>query len=166
MWLIGVALIAIILARILFIALMVACGVPHVVIERSVGQVYMRRWWILPRNNWCNIYLHQFLLSDEPRLHDHPYSWISIVLKGGYFENLYKRACRVVLPGSIRYGKATDLHYITLFPDWSKGNLRGTSLRPAWTIFITGRRKRDWGFLILDKWVPWRQVLRNGSEIC
>ena len=38
------------------------------------GQDYMRRWWVIPRNAYCNIYLHNFLHSDtDAALHDHMY---------------------------------------------------------------------------------------------
>jgi hypothetical protein len=35
---------------------------------------YLLRWWIIPRNRWCNVYLHKILRDDDPRaLHDHPW---------------------------------------------------------------------------------------------
>ena len=35
---------------------------------------YLRRWWVIPRNRLFNVYLHQFLRSDDDRaLHDHPW---------------------------------------------------------------------------------------------
>ena len=34
---------------------------------------YMRRWFIVPRNPYQNIYLHEVLRSDDDRAgHDHP----------------------------------------------------------------------------------------------
>jgi hypothetical protein len=53
----------------------------------SPGGPYMRRWWIIPRNRFLNIYLHQILRDDDDRaLHDHPWWNVSIILRGGYFE--------------------------------------------------------------------------------
>lgn len=50
-------------------------------------QPYMRRWWLIPRNRFFNIYLHNILRSDDDRaLHDHPWRWCSILLRGAYFE--------------------------------------------------------------------------------
>ena len=61
-------------------------GEPDFTIHRGEG-VYMRRWYVIPRNRFFNIYLHHFLQSDDPRaLHDHPWWNVSIVLKGGYWE--------------------------------------------------------------------------------
>ncbi len=49
---------------------------------------YVRRWWIIPRNRFFNIYLHQFLHSDDDRaLHDHPWVNFSYLLRGGYLEH-------------------------------------------------------------------------------
>jgi hypothetical protein len=48
---------------------------------------YLLRWFIIPRNPIFNIYLHQFLRSDDDRaLHDHPWPWCSILLRGSYAE--------------------------------------------------------------------------------
>src|SRR5208282_805597 len=50
---------------------------------------YMERWWIRrPKEGrkWtCR--LHHILRSDEDRhLHDHPWPYVTIILKGGYWE--------------------------------------------------------------------------------
>jgi hypothetical protein len=34
-----------------------------------------------------NITLHKVLVSDEPTLHDHPWSWGAFIIKGGYWEH-------------------------------------------------------------------------------
>ena len=48
----------------------------------------MRRWWVIPRNKWFNVYLHHFLRSDDDRaLHDQPWWNLSILLDGEYTEH-------------------------------------------------------------------------------
>lgn len=48
---------------------------------------YLLRWWLIPRNRVFNIYLHKFLRDDDDRaLHDHPWFWCSIMLRGEYVE--------------------------------------------------------------------------------
>lgn len=48
---------------------------------------YLLRWWLIPRNPLFNIYLHKFLRDDDDRaLHDHPWFWCSILLRGEYVE--------------------------------------------------------------------------------
>src|SRR5881392_3402104 len=54
----------------------------------SPDRPYLQRWWLLPRNPVLNVYLHQFLRDDDDRaLHDHPWDWCSVLLKGGYCEH-------------------------------------------------------------------------------
>lgn len=32
-----------------------------------IGDDYLRRWWVIPRNPYANVYLHEILHSDEGR---------------------------------------------------------------------------------------------------
>lgn len=112
---------------------------------------YLKRWYLIPRNPFFNIYLHHFLRSDDDRaLHDHPWVSISYILAGSYLEHRisaggihhkdeYKTGdCIVRLSG--KYAHRIELH---------KGSV--------WTLFITGPRYRQWGFHCPDAgWVHWR----------
>jgi hypothetical protein len=111
-------------------------------------QPYMRRWWLLPRNRFFNVYLHEFLRSDDDRaLHTHPWRWnLSILLRGRYREwvggapdaFVERRAPAI----KFRWGAAA--HRIEL----TEGH--------AWTLFLTGRVVREWGFLCPHGFVHWR----------
>lgn len=60
---------------------------PDVVIG-EVHRPYLLRWWVIPRNPVFNVYLHRFMRSDDDRaLHDHPWSNLSILLRGSYGEH-------------------------------------------------------------------------------
>lgn len=49
---------------------------------------YLLRWWLIPRNPVFNVYLHQFMRSDDDRaLHDHPWANCSVLLRGAYTEH-------------------------------------------------------------------------------
>lgn len=111
---------------------------------------YLRRWWIIPRNRWCNVYLHQILRSDDDRaLHDHPWWNVSILLRGAYREVIphpvYPRTTthKRRSAGSIVLRRATALHRLEV--------ARG----PVWSLFITGPRVREWGFACPQGWVRW-----------
>ena len=39
---------------------------PDFVIGRP-GKPYLLRWWVIQRNRWFNIYLHQILENDDDR---------------------------------------------------------------------------------------------------
>lgn len=160
----GIALAALLLTRVIYLGIMVACGTPHVIIERAPGEQYLLRWWVIPRNNWFNIYLHKFLLSDEPVFHDHPYSWLSVILWGGYTEVRWPSSFSIRKAGSVRYGRAEDLHYIELFADWKNMRNGMPGSKPAWTLFITGERRRMWGFRLKEGWVPWTERVSTGSS--
>lgn len=132
---------------------------------------YLLRWWLIPRNPLFNIYLHKFLRDDDDRaLHDHPWFWCSIILHGDYVEvteraGITIRAHRV--RGSVRCASPWRAHRVELYPWWlgsddvempplvqrNDMNLRA----PAWTLFITGPRLRNWGLHCPGRgWVPWQ----------
>jgi hypothetical protein len=96
-----------------------------------------------------NIYLHHILLSDEPVLHDHPWNWTTLVLKGGYFETTPQgRFWRG--PGSLRFAKATEMHYLEI----NEG-------QPCWTLFMRGQPQRVWGFATAKGWLDYKAYLRQ-----
>ena len=75
-----------------------------------VGDRYMLRWFLLPRNSWLNVYLHHFLHSDDDRaLHDHPYWSVSICLRGRSVEHLQDRI-RLVERGCVVFRSAPTPH--------------------------------------------------------
>ena len=120
---------------------------------------YMKRWWIIPRNRFFNIYLHHFLRSDDDRaLHDHHWWNVSILLRGSYIEHTPKGLVVRSAP-AIAFRIAEAAHRIQLF-----GSIRGEL--PVWTIFITGPRVRDWGFHCKQGWVSQKDFLapREGNE--
>jgi hypothetical protein len=121
----------------------------------STDDPYLLRWWIIPRNRWFNIYLHRFLRSDDDRaLHDHPWVNISILLKGAYVEHTAKGARRYAA-GAIKVRLPTSAHKIEL----TEG--------PCWTLFLTGPRIREWGFLCPKGWRHWREFTNpiNKGEV-
>lgn len=115
---------------------------------------YLLRWWLIPRNRVFNIYLHKFLRSDDDRaLHDHPWVWCSILLRGSYVEWSKPQPGEVLLShverftaGSARFHRARYAHRLVID--------RGAS---CWTLFITGPVVREWGFHCPQGWVPWRK---------
>lgn len=102
---------------------------------------YMRRWVLMTR--WGGIRIHHILRSDNDRhFHDHPMSFLSLILVGGYKEYRPNQKPRVFKPGSVLFRKAEDCHYL---------KLRG---RTTWTFVLSGPYRRDWGFHTEDGWIP------------
>lgn len=119
----------------------IMCRVPDFVI----GGDYMSRWYIIPRNESMNLYLHQITRSDLDVMHDHPWDNSSLLISGGYLEHtpdgVFQRG-----PGDIVERKAEDAHKLELLYD-----------QPAVSLFFTGRKRREWGFHCPNGWVPWQQ---------
>lgn len=109
-----------------------------------IGGDYMRRWYIIPRNEYLNLYLHEMLRSDEDVMHDHPWDNVSLVIRGGYVEHTPEASYRRS-PGNVISRKATDAHRLEL-----------TDGQPSISLFMTGPKLREWGFHCPKGWVPWQ----------
>lgn len=124
---------------------------PDYTIVRQDGSVYLRRWWVIPRNEMCNVYLHEILLSDDDRaFHDHPWPNTSMILDGGYIEHtpdgITERSA-----GDVVSRGATALHRLVV-PEGGR----------AVTLFMTGPKEREWGFACPDGWVRWDVFEKEG----
>jgi hypothetical protein len=113
-------------------------------------RTYLRRWYLI-ETPFLGVKLHHIKLSDNPErgYHDHPWSFLSIKLRGGYRERLLlDRGHREVLTGRHRvtYRRAEAMHLVVL-DDEEQG---------CWTLVFSGPRRRKWGFRKpLGGWVPW-----------
>lgn len=121
------------------------------VIRPTNGQAYMRRWFVVRRNRFLNVYLHHVLRSDDDRaLHDHPWPSVSIMLWGAMgevYKGRYGEAYRAIAERRIVWRGARFAHRLVL-PEHSLG---------AITLFITGPRIRSWGFYCPKGWRHWRE---------
>lgn len=148
---------------------------------RIIGNNYMTRYFIIPRNPWFNIYLHRYTGSDDDRaLHDHPWRSVSFLLKGElqehsktdhfdthksvnrehtYYSGERFGTCETTRITAVyrflpKFRSAKYTHRIELMSD------------TAWTLFFTGPKIREWGFHCPKGWVHWRQFTdRSGNNI-
>jgi len=126
---------------------------PPDVIIGDTNSPYMRRWFIIPQNKIINIYLHHFLRSDDDRaLHDHPWSNLSILLKGSYTEHS-------VRPGQIEVKSVLQKGQVKFRISGKYAHRIELTDGECWTLFITGPKYRKWGFHCKGGWVPWNQFL-------
>ncbi len=91
---------------------------------------------------WFGIYLHKLCGPDaRSELHDHPWSFISFVLRGGYTE---------FVPGPYyaqsRYVKRVNVKRFNKSYHW----IAELDRTPTWTLVFVGRRRRVWGYLDRD----------------
>lgn len=111
---------------------------------------YIVRLHVL-KTPWFALCLHRILKPDpEPYLHDHPVSFLSIILRGGYTEHRVRSSSHGVLR-TIRHRwfnfiRATpeDRHTIC---DVEPGTV---------TLCLMGPKVRDWGFHAERGWVHWK----------
>lgn len=114
---------------------------------------YLSRWWIIPRNQFFNIYLHNFVGDDDDRAaHDHPWWSFSFLLKGRLQEEV-----QVHQPHGHRYEASvrTIKWLAPYFREATHAHIMRLQTKNAWTLFITGPRIREWGF-----WVSEPVILR------
>lgn len=98
---------------------------------------YLIRWRF--ESPWGSIRLHHWLAQDDPRhRHDHPWNFITFVLKGGYTDLSPNGDSHLRAP-AVQYRAAEHQH--TVVPD--EGG--------AWTVIITGPKIRRWGFWVNGK---------------
>jgi len=122
---------------------------------------YMTRWRVLSAP-WFGLYLHRIDKPDpRPTLHDHPWPFLSLILRGGYTEDVglrppgretspvTGRRSRSWRQGSIHRMRKSDAHTIT-----------GLRRSPTWTLLLVGRRQPSepsWGYWDREGWTPFDQ---------
>lgn len=134
------------------------------IIKSQKGEIHFKRWKFVELP-WFGIYIHKILKSDEDlHPHSHPWDFISLILKGGYWEydkTLFERKLFQVF--SVNKKQNSEFHKIDL-------------VMPTWTLIIRGRKRWGWadGVKVSDwnYWVDGKMVnhqvyrhLKNNGEL-
>ena len=136
-------------------------------IERA--HTYLHRWWLLSLPGAIRTYLHHYLGSDWSRCpHDHPKTFWSIGLWGGYVEETYRFfKVKDADENSVTYRQIERRQYrapwIRKFDALHTHRLR-TTKKGCWTLCITGREWRNWGFWSNGRWIHWRNYIFEGER--
>jgi len=89
-------------------------GRKRVIMDRFENEPYLTRYYLFLKNRkWFpfNVFLHNFHKGDLDDLHDHPWPYLTIIIRGGYWEHTPKgRFWRA--PGHIRISTPSSLHRI------------------------------------------------------
>ena len=135
-----------------FHELMNKLGRYRLIPDRRTGADYMHRYYLLLKDRkWFpfNVTLHKIVRSDDPIMHDHPWPYMTIVLKGGHYEHtpVFDQEGKMIAsfrewrgPGSIIKRGAKEYHWLELDNE-----------SPATTLFFMGKQQREWGFLVEPK---------------
>ena len=113
--------------------------------DRVIQGDYLHRWHLIPKNRFLNLYLHNFNRPDastHAHAHDHPWWSVTLVLKGWYVEEQRSGDRKRICPFLLRFRPAMLAHRVS-----------AVSPEGCWTLFITGRKRREWGFWVGEKWV-------------
>lgn len=133
-------------------------------LRRSDGQVYLDRWG-LEWNRVGGIFIHKMSAPDPGiDLHDHPWWFTSLTLKGGYDEERCGTA--VASPfaliqdrrgrdfrGSVRRRAPLSFQSTPLHKAHRIIRLHQVT---SWSLVIHGPKRREWGFYTPNGWIHWR----------
>ena len=144
-------------------------GRHRIILDRQSNEPYLERYYVFLKDRKrfpFNIFIHKFLKSDPDDVHDHPWPYATLILKGGYYEWVPQFNSQGQKMGSIRYWrgpghfricKATSYHRIELDPGVE-----------CWTMFMPGPQRREWGFLVgsagKEKWIHNETYLANRAK--
>ena len=124
-------------------------------------KTYLRRWRVI-QTPWFAIYLHKIFLPDRDRpMHDHPFNFWSLILKGGYEERVNRTVWQaelgwenMVITNSWR---AWSWHKMSIIDCHNIDRLYES---PTWSLVFVGRRQKDWGFVVPGEgWVQHKEYL-------
>ena len=80
-----------------------------------------------------SVRVHHWLGPDDDRAHhDHPWWFVTFVVKGSYDDHT-PEGVEHLPAGSVRFRPMLHRHYVVPTPS-------------AWTVLITGPKRRRWGF--------------------
>lgn len=124
----------------------------RMVIPCENGLAYLARLRII-QTPWFGIYLHDIYEPDADRdPHNHPWSFISIVLRGHYTERLYEHPAPPT-----EYVEQTHRRF-SAHRMGRRSAHRITEAAPGLkTLILVGPRRSNWGFFTPSSFVPWQQ---------
>jgi hypothetical protein len=137
----------------------------RIIMDRVDNEPYLERYYVFLKDRTLfpfNVFLHKFLKSDPDDVHDHPWPYATLILKGGYWEWIpqfdadgkkFGEIAHWRGPGHFRVCSANSYHRIELDPSVT-----------AWTLFMPGPQKREWGFLVNNKWIPHGEYLKHRAQ--
>jgi hypothetical protein len=135
---------------------------PVLEIKNRSGILHFRRWKIF-KFKYCALYFHGIYHKDEEKhLHNHPWNYASLILKGGIYEiyqkDINSRECfHYVGPLSFIKRKASWFHKLRILKDD----------KPVYTLFFTWGKEKDWGYNVSGMFVNHQKyrILKNQDKL-
>lgn len=123
-------------------------------IRSKDGVLHFKRWRLL-KAPWFEIYIHGIYKEDQDKyLHNHPWKIWTMILKGGYFEELHNGEHRLRAFGHMAYAKTSDFHKIQKMRDV-----------PTYSLAIVGKRRNvDWGYMVDGRFIDHISFRENKNK--
>lgn len=130
-------------------------------LRRHDGAIYLDRWGLDVRR-LGGVFIHKMSAPDPGwDLHNHPWAFASLVLKGGYVEEraLLQRAPGLALEAEQLGRRSRGLASIRRRWSWRVLRLdechRITKILggTCWTLVFHGPYRHDWGFVLPTGWI-------------
>jgi hypothetical protein len=119
--------------------------------------IYLERWTLFHRFG-IGLYLHHFLGDDwaiDP--HDHPRRFISIGLKGWYYEDVFHA-------DGVRFTTTKfSAPWCRTFPAEHLHRIRAADCGNTWTLVIVLKKCRAWGYVRDGIWMQFKDYVFGGS---
>lgn len=104
--------------------------------------------WILFSCKWFQVRIHRIIKMNDTCLHDHPWGFITLILKGGYVEYTEKKS-RILHPGRIIYRGSNFKHRLEIH-------------QKSWSLNLMFPTRKEWGYFVNGTFVKWDQY--NGDK--
>ena len=124
----------------------------------------MTRYYLTPKIFGCRLVIHQFHRSDNDRhYHDHPWNFISFILKGSYIEHWPMTMWKDSTAGSYRvtsdiqqcHRRFSIIKRPKTWKHWVELSTDDCCNEPveSWTLVLLYGERRDWGFHTKEGWI-------------
>jgi len=145
----------------MFLKLLEKIGRKRIIMDRQCSEPLLTRYYLFLKERKhfpFNVFLHKFHKGDPGDVHDHPWPYFTLILKGGYYEytpnfengKMVGETKHWRGPGHFRFCSANSYHRIEL--------KEGVT---PWTLFMPGPQRQEWGFLVDNKWIHNDQYLED-----
>ncbi len=122
------------------------------IMSRDGSRPYLTRIFLVGSEHACGwrICIHLMHISDEGGPHDHRWPFVSMVIRGRFFECMKHRAVWRK-PWSVYMRGMRTFHRVELPPGHTAATL----------VLMLPRYRADWGFLWLGRWWPHARYLNT-----
>ena len=149
----------------MFLKMLERIGRKRVIMDRINNEPYLERYYVFLKDRKrfpFNVFLHKFLKSDPDDVHDHPWPYATLILKGGYWEWVPQFNSKGEKMGEIAKWRGAGHFRIC-----KSGSFHRIELDPTietWSLFMPGAQQREWGFLTRNGWIQHEEYLTERAS--